>query len=281
VDITVPAGHDLGPVNVVATGQTSTRYGVDVFRVRSQNPIDLYTYDQWDSSTWTLHPGNNPTWDNPSIRLYDAANNLVASNNLTAGTTYTVRVDVHNDTDFNATHTKVTFKWANFGLGQPPEVWTAIGTPVELDVPAHSVTPAETHWTTPGTGHLCVMVEIYHIEDINTDNNAGQENCHVGPTASPAEIRFEVWNPTKEPQMLYLELRQLPGTGTQEVSRLWGSAVIHPDPQLLMPGERREARVVIDPDKADVPRGTTVEYALTGFINGRIVGGANFRITKR
>jgi hypothetical protein len=178
VDITVPSPHDLGPVNVTAKGKTSNRYGVDVFRVRSQNPIDLYIYDQWDSSTWGLHPGDNPTWDNPSIRLYDSSNNLVLSNNLVAGQTYTIKADVHNDTTFLAKGVKVTFKWANFGLGQPPEVWTMIGTdPVEIDMPASSVVPAEVKWTTPSTGHLCVMADIYHLEDINTNNNKGQENC--------------------------------------------------------------------------------------------------------
>jgi hypothetical protein len=284
VDINVPNPHDLGPVNIEAKGLTSNRSGVNVFQVRSQNPIDLWTYDQWDSSTWSLHAGDNPTWDNPAIRLYDVTNSLVSSNNLAAGVTYTIQVDVHNDTDYLAGHVKVIAKWANFGLGQPPDVWAVIGGPVEIDVPAHSVVPAEIKWTTPGTGHLCVLAEIQHIEDINTANNQGQENCHVGPTSSPAEIKFLMWNPTKQPQMVYLELRQLPTPSQQEnKTGFWGSTVIHPDPQLLQPGERREARVVIDPDAADthIPPGVEVEYTLTGFVDGKVIGGANFKIKKR
>jgi hypothetical protein len=282
VDIQVPSPHDLGPVNVIAQGNNSNRIGVDVFQIRSQNPIDLYSYDQWDSSTWFLHPGDNPTWDNPSIRLYDSANNLVSSNNLRAGFTYTVKADVHNDTDFEAKGVRVTFKWANFGIGQPPNIWTPISNqPTEINVPAHSVVPAEVKWTTPGTGHICIMAEIYHIEDINSNNNTGQENCHVGETSSPVEVRFMIWNPTKEPQMVYLEMRQLVDTSQQQRVRLWDSIVLHPEPQLLKPGERGEARVLIDPAKADVKPGDWAEFSLTGFIKGSIIGGVNFRITKK
>ncbi len=281
VDIQVPNPHDLGPVNVIAKGKQSSRYGVDVFQVRSQNPIDLYMYNQWDSTTWSLHSGDNPTWDNPSIQLYDTGNNSVSSDNLTAGQTYTIKVDVHNDTDYLAKGVKVTFKWANFGLGQPPQVWTLIEE-AEIDVPAHSVVQAQVKWTTPSTGHLCVMVNIYHIEDINTDNNYGQENCHVGPTSSPAKVPVVIWNPTKNPAMVYLDLRQLIDPKPQKRVRLWGSHVIHPDPQLLRPGEKREATIVIDPDAVkDVKSGEEVEYSLTGFIEGQMIGGDNFRIKKK
>lgn len=280
VDIQVPNPHDLGPVNVIAKGKNSNRYGVDVFQVRSQNPIDLYMYDQWDSTTWSLHPGDNPTWDNPSIQLYDANGNAVASNNLTAGQTYSIKVDVHNDTAYLAKGVKVTVKWANFGLGQPSQVWTLIGQK-EIDVPANSVIQADVKWTTPSTGHLCVLADIYHIEDINTNNNDGQENCHVGPTSSTAKVQFAVWNPTKKPGMVYLDLRQL-ANPKQERNRLWGSYIIHPDPQLLQPGEKRDATVVIDPDMIkEVKSGEEVEYSLTGFIDGKMIGGNNFRIRKK
>jgi hypothetical protein len=280
VDIQVPNPHDLGPVNVIAKGKNSGRYGVDVFQVRSQDPIDLYMYDQWDSTTWFLHPGDNPIWDNPSIQLYDTNGNAVASNNLAAGYTYTIKVDVHNDTAYLAKGVKVTVKWANFGLGQPSQVWTLIDQK-EIDVPANSVAQAEVKWTTPGTGHLCVLADIYHIEDINPNNNYGQENCHVGPTSSPAKVRFTIWNPSKKPAMVYLDLRQIINP-KQEQNHLWGSYIIHPDPQLLRPGEKREATVVIDPDVIkEVPSGEEVEYSLTGFIDGKMIGGDNFRIRKK
>jgi hypothetical protein len=269
VDITVPSPHDLGPVNVIVQGKTSNRYGVDVFRVRKQNPIDLYIYDQWDNTTWFLYSGSdNPTWDNPSIQLYDGAS-PVSSNNLTVGHTYRIRATVYNST-------------AYFGLGQPPDAWTVITpSPVDIDVPASGSANAEINWTPGLTGHLCIQVEIYHIEEINTDNNAGQENCHVGPTSSPAKVEFTIWNPTKKPQMIYLELRQLSDSLNQGREILWESQIIHPDPQLLKPGEKRDAAVVIDPAKSDVKSGTTVNYSLTGYANGKIIGGANFRITKK
>jgi hypothetical protein len=238
-------------------------------------------YDQWDSSTWTLHPGDNPTWDNPSIKLYDANNNAVASNNLIAGHTYTIMSNVHNDTDFLAKGVKVTFKWAIFGLGQPSQVWTAIGQS-EVDVPAHSVAQAQVKWTTPSTGHLCILAEIYHLEDINTNNNYGQENCHVGPTSSPAKVIFTIWNPTRIPAMVYLDLRQLNDPKQPDRVLLWESYLIHPDPQLIKPGDRREAIVVINPDLIkDVRPGDEAEFALTGFIDGKMIGGTNFIIKKK
>ena len=81
--------------------------------------------------------------------------------------------------------------------------------------------------------------------------------------------------------MIYLELRQLKDSLNQGKNILWESRIIHPDPQLLKPGESRKATVVIDPAKADVGRGTTVSYSLTGYANGKIIGGVNFRIKKK
>jgi len=128
------------------------------------------------------------------------------------------------------------------------------------------------------------MAEIYHLEDINTANNSGQENCHVGPTSSPAEIQFEVWNPTRKPVKIYFELRQLLlKENIKEGDVLWGARLAHPEPQLIPPGQRTKATVIIDPATAvtKIRPGKTAEFALTGFVNGKIIGGVNFRITKR
>ena len=282
-DINTPSLHDLGPVNVIAQGKSSNRYGVDVFWVRKQNPIDLYLYDQWDNTTWFLYSGTeNPTWDNPSIQLYDGAN-PVSSNNLTQGHTYRINVTVYNSTGYIAQKTKVTFKWTNFGMGQPPDVWTIITpSPIEIDLPANGSATAEINWTPTLTGHTCLQVEIYHIEEINTNNNLGQENCDVGPTSSPAKVEFTLWNPTKRPQMIYLDLRQISDSINQKIPLiLWESQIIHPDPQLLQPGEKRDAIVLIDPAKSDVKSGTIANFSLTGYADGEIIGGANFRITKK
>jgi hypothetical protein len=141
-------------------------------------------------------------WNSPDIQLYDAAGNPVASNNLTAGTTYDVKVRVRNDTAFQANQAKVVFRWANFGVGGP---FTDFHTDT-LDVPPGGV-DAEAPFTPGSTGHLCIVAEINHLEDVNPDNNKGQENLHVGPTSSPAKVCFLIWNLTKEPAAVYLEVR--------------------------------------------------------------------------
>ena len=180
-------------MNILAQGLSSDRFAVDVFQVRTMYPIDLYLYSQWDQSTWNLTPGTDPIWNNPDIQFYDTSNNPVDSNNLSAGTDYIVKAKIHNDTDYPANKVSVYFKWADFGVGQPDRVWEEANTsPVEIDIPAHDVKEAEIRWAPPGTGHLCMLVEIYQFEDINTNNNRGQENLHVGPTSSPAEIPFLV-----------------------------------------------------------------------------------------
>jgi hypothetical protein len=277
VDISVPSPHDLGPVNVAAVGLNSSRHAVDVFAVRTANPIDLYTYGQWAEDTWHLHTGNNPTWNNPEIQIYDAATNAaVESNNLSAGHNYIVKVKVHNDTNFDARSVIVTLKWANFGVGQPERVWERIDTD-EIDVPRNSIREAEIAWAPGSTGHICLLAEIYHLEDINEDNNHGQENCHVGPTSSPAKVAFLVWNPTDKPAAIYLELRQKVDEDDESAQPIWGSMIIHPEPQVIPPGEFGKASVIIDPDMVDIKRGT-VEFMLTGFINRRMIGGANFII---
>ncbi len=279
VNLQVPVTHVLGPVNVVAHGQTSNRYGVDVFQVRSANPIDLYMYDQWDNTTWHLHPGDNPVWNNPDIQLYDSTGSPVQSNNLTVGHTYTIKANIHNDMDFPANRVEVTFKWANFGVGQSERDWQEIDVDA-LDIPAHRTEEAEVSWAPTSTGHLCIMAQIYHVEDINENNNKGQENTHVGPTSSPAKVSFLVGNPTKKPGYVHLELRQIRSPGEQQ-NLLWESWIRQPDPQLLLPGETREAWVIIDPGKADIRPGDKAEFALTGSMGGKVIGGVNFIIMKK
>ena len=180
VAINVPNGHAHGLFNVHARGQTSNRCVVDVFRVRDANPVDLYTYSQWDNTTWHLHAGGNPTWNNPEIRLFDVNNNPVESNNLIVGNQYTIRATIYNNANFAANNATATFKWANYATGQPMFYEIDVD---NINVARNSNSDAEITWTPASTGHTCLKVEIYHIEDINTSNNRGQENCHVGPTA--------------------------------------------------------------------------------------------------
>jgi hypothetical protein len=277
VTFRVPSSYPLGPTNVVAHGLRSGRYAADVFQVRSSNPIDLYTYSQWDSSTWHLAPGGGKTWNSPDIQLYDDSGDSVESNDLAVGHRYTIRVKVHNDTDFNAENVAVTFKWANYNIGGPFE---EIDT-VYLDVPAHSVQEAEIDWAPPTTGHLCIQAVIYHIEDINAgpeSNNVGQENTHVGPTSSPAEVEFQVWNPTDQPAMVFLELRQVLHEDPENPDYLWETSIRQPSPQLIPPGEYRMAAAIVDPGPNGRP-GQRAEFELTGYINGEMIGGVNFTIT--
>ena len=276
VTILVPAGTAVGLANVSASGVTSGREAVDVFQVRSANALDLFLYSQWDSSTWNLHPGDNPVWDNPDIQLYEGVN-PVASNNLVVGHVYQVRATIRNGTPFLVNNATVTFKWADFGAGQPDDAWNQINT-ATVNVPANGNQVAEVTWTPPSTGHLCIKADIHHFEDITPGNNSGQENCHVGPTSSPVEIPFVIWNPTKSPAMVYLELRQLRQKGQ---TALWGTWIKQPASQLLKPGEKRVVSVTIDPDLGGRTVSRQAEFSLTAFIGGKMVGGVEFRIQKK
>jgi hypothetical protein len=277
VDLEVPSPCDLGPVNVVAHGKTSDSYAVDVFQVSTANPIDVYTYSQWDETTWHLHEENRKAWDNPEIELYNEDDNPVSSKELVALEKYTVHARVHNGTDFDAQNVKVTFRWADCGVGQSDKVWKDIGDPVDIDVEAHSTENAEVKWAPEKTGHICVKVFIYHAEDINGSNNSGQENCKVGETSSPAKLSFYVWNPTSEPAMVHLELRQVGERGSK--GALWQTMIVHPDPQLIPPLGKAEAFVVIEPPDS-VPVGQEAEFELTGYIDGEMIGGVTFVVTK-
>jgi hypothetical protein len=107
----------------------------------------------------------------------------------------------------------------------------------------------------------------------------GQENLYVGFTSSPGSACFNVWNCTKEPTPVYFEVCQL--INPREPERLWASWIKHPDPQILQPGERAEACVVVDPDVADVHSGAKAEFAVTAFIGTQIIGGVNVIMTKK
>jgi hypothetical protein len=277
VNITVPAGHAHEPVNIIAHGVTSGRWAAGVFRVRDVNPVDLWTYDQWDSSTWSVHPGDNPTWDSPDIRLYDTNGNEVASDNLVFGENYTVKTTIHNNANFAAPQANVVYQWRNYGTGGP---WEALDTD-QINVPASGDETAAVQFSPPSTGHLCIQARVEHMEDITPDNNEGQQNLHVGYSSSPAKFSFLVWNETEEAAPVHLEVRQLFRPGEQEKRRLWATSVTHPNPQILPPGGRGEAWVTIDPKVADARRGEKAEFAVTAFVGSRMVGGVNAIITKQ
>ena len=277
VEFTVPVGHAHELVNVTAVGATSHRRAVRVFQVRDKNPVDLWLYDQWNAATWTVHPGDNPTWNNPDIQLYDSGGTPVDSNNLQVGQTYTVRATVRNAAAFGAQNVIVVYQWENYGAGGP---WQAFATPfVSVDAPASGTITADNEFLPFVTGHVCVLVTLEHPEDIDTGNNSGQENLHVGYASSPAEACFLVWNRTRTAAPVHFEVRQI--FGPKQPKILWESWVKHPDPQILRPGDKAEACVIVDPKKADVPVGATAEFAVTCFIGSTMIGGVNLLITKK
>jgi len=274
VDYTIPTPCTHGLVNVTAHGQTSGRYAVDVFQVRDKNPVDLWTYCQWDSNTWGGAAG--PVWNSPDIQLYDSSNNPIDSNNLIAGQQYTVKAKIHNNTTFKAKQAKVTFRWENFGMGGP---WSNFHLDT-VDVPSTGAT-AQASFTPPATGHLCLQAEVYHVEDTTSSNNVGQENLHVGTTSSPTDVHFIVWNPTDKPAAAYLEVRQMIKPAQQGKERLWATWIVHPDPQILQPRGRGDASIIVDPDLSDVKSGTKAEFSVTAFIDGLMIGGVNVVLTKK
>ena len=55
----------------------------------------------------------------------------------------------------------------------------------------------------------------------------------------------------------------------------------HTEPQLIQPGEAVEAWVIIDPTKVDVGIGEQAEFALTAYVDGKVIGGVNFIIINK
>ncbi|ODS41762.1 MAG: hypothetical protein A7315_00165 [Candidatus Altiarchaeales archaeon WOR_SM1_79] len=275
-NFTVPAGT-VGPVNVVAVGQTSGRVAVTMFRRLPDQPLpDPYTYSQWDSSTWHLNPsGGDPRWNNPEIQIYDKLTGVaVASNDLRVGTTYTVKATIHNDATVPANDTKVNFQWAFWGTGQ--KIWNDFGTDT-VTVPAGGNATAEVTWTPSVTGHSCIVVTIDHPWDENLNNNKGQENTDVHPVSSPGEIVFNVTNPTDTTALPFLEVRQVGVENGPPI--LWPARIKRDYPQDQDPGETKTATLIVDaPDGAQV--GETHIFTITEYINGEIVGGIEIQVTR-
>lgn len=280
LDLVVPAG-DEGYANVLAVGQTSGRTAVAPFRRLPDTPLpDLYTYSQWDSSTWHLNSGGgDPIWNSPCIQLYDAAHDPVSSHDLTAGRLYTIEATFYNDEPTAAVDADVTFAWNLYGAGQGSGTWNLIvPSPVTITVPAASGTTsgtaiAEIPWTPGGAGHVCLKATIYHPWDPNPDNDVGQENTHVKPVSSPGVTDFLVTNPTTERALVYLEARQI------DAKPVWPAYLTRAYPQELDPGETKTATLTVDVPPW-VTTGETRTFEVTAYIDGEIIGGINVDIIK-
>jgi hypothetical protein len=77
--------------------------------------------------------------------------------------------------------------------------------------------------------------------------------------------------------MVHLELRQVSERDSKGV--LWQTTIVHPDPQLIPPLGKAEAAVIIEPPDS-VPVGQEAEFELTGYIDGEMIGGVTFVVTK-
>lgn len=269
----VPSVDPGALINVIAIGQSSGIVGVDLFKcLLEEKTCDPYTYSQWDSSTWHLNTeGGDPRWNNPDIQLYEKSTmNPVASNNLVAGTTYVIRATIHNNLAVAADNTDVTFEWAFWGAGQKD--WHFIDTDT-ISVPGSGTKIAEADWTPSVTGHNCIKVTIDQYWDEDVDNNVGQENTHVQPVSSPAEITFNLVNPWQMPALIYLEATYLDGES------MWPATVQREYPQVLDPGENYTVIIIIEvPDQLD--EGMTGHYAVNAYIDGWLIGGIEIEVIK-
>ncbi len=279
-ELQVPIGFPIGYANILVRGQISDRSAVAGFLVHEKEVVDLWTYNPYDSSTWSLVSGDNPVWDSPDIVLYDRNGTTVASSNLVVGERYSVNVVVRNNSTFAAHQAKAVFRWCNYGAGGPWELLPF--NPVkQVNVPASPGTALAVGEFEPHvTGHVCISVTLEHPNDSNFSNIDGQENLYVGEAHSPAKVCFTVWNPTDKATPVFLEVRQIIAPGNPNKERLWASWVQHPEPQILPPGGKGEACVIIDPDVAEVHENTKAKFAVTVFIGRKMIGGVNVNMTK-
>jgi hypothetical protein len=270
-----------GPTNVTAAGQTSGRVAVAVFMMMPAQPLpDPYSYSQWDSSTWHLNPsGGDPVWDNPCIQLKEqGTGNPVSSRDLRIGTPYIIEAKIHNyHTAVAANGINVNFKWALWGAGQ--KVWNIIDTDT-VDIPVATIVPniavARAVWTPITTGHCCIVVEIDHPWDANLNNNKAQENTDVAAITSPAEVTFDVYNPTDARALVNLEATQ---TDPCEPGELWGTRIEREYPQVLEPGERQTATLEVQaPENASTGESRTI--SVTATIDGETIGGVEIQVIK-
>ncbi|MHA2076726.1 MAG: C25 family cysteine peptidase [Candidatus Thorarchaeota archaeon] len=278
---TVPI-DGAGPLNIIATGQVTGRVAVTLFR-RMPDGVDLYTYDQRDSSTWNLNPaGNNPVWNSPTIQLYDKLTGAaVSSNDLIVGRAYTVKTTIYNRATVTATDAIVTFKWAIIGGGQvnrypmnPDTVTVTVPAAIAIVNYVEGQVEAEVDWTPEVTGHICVLVDITHPWDVNLDDNQGQENTDVHPVSSPGTVELIAGNPTDAPALVYIEVRQL-----GNLNDIWNVTVERDYPQELEPRTNQTVRFVVDaPESAELNETRT--FIVNMYIDGELMGGVQIEVVK-
>lgn len=133
------------------------------------------------------------TWDNPDVAIFLGGIEQYTYD-LTAGTTYTLAITVHNSSrDKAAIGTSVAVRWIEFGAGgqtrHPITTLTA-------DVPVWPGTAVvNAPWRTPDVpGHYCIEVELSHPDDGNPSNNRGWNNTQVHAAHSQVQRPIRIFN---------------------------------------------------------------------------------------
>jgi hypothetical protein len=163
------------------------------------------------SQSYLAQHGLPITWNNPDIVLSDSAGQVVDSDNLTPGAAYAVVATISNASFDAAIGVSVRCRFRGWGVsiedGVPVEFDNAGLEAVRIiDIPPWGTAPATFSWTTPTTpGHFCLRIECEHIDDLNTANNAGQENTTVRQMVSGKAMSLPMIlsNPERTPGSLW------------------------------------------------------------------------------
>lgn len=157
------------------------------------------------SQKYLMSLGLAVTWDNPDIALFKNGVQ-VSEGELQPNTVYEIRATVWNNSyDAPIVGLRVDFSFLTFGV---TTLSTPIGsTVVDLGVKGGTQHPAIARmpWTTPPTGHYCIVVEFQWVDDANPNNNVGQNNVDVVAATSPAAFTFQLRNQEKEKRAYRME----------------------------------------------------------------------------
>lgn len=258
-----------GAYNIVAIGQTSGRAAVRVFTI--ERFIDPYIHTNLAPLSSSGRMGK--FWDNPDIKVYLLLDNgrfrfKVDPSRLLIGCRYSIEATVHNNGVYAAEDTKVTFKWCPLFLGgYDSEI---IGTDFVDVPPGPGTAVASVNFVPETSGFVAFIVELEHPEDTNLLNNRGMLFKYVKAISSPGTMVLTVGNPTNASALVRLDVTQRGVDG--EASSLWGSEIQRSYPQVLGPGEYKDANLtVFAPDNASV--GDARVFSVTSSIDGVVTGG--------
>lgn len=257
------------------------------------------------SQKYLMSLGLAVTWDNPDIALF--RNGVqVSEGDLLPNTEYEIRATIWNNSyDAPIAGLHVAFSFLTFGV---TTVSTPIGsTVVDLGVKGGAQHPAIARvlWTTPPTGHYCIVVEFQWVDDANPNNNVGQNNVNVVAATSPATFTFQLRN-QEDKQRAYrmeadtytlperAECGAAPAGGGDLVKKWRGIQALHdrsrypvppgwsvafaPPAVTLLPDEEVDVTVTITPPAAFTGSQPFNVHAVLD--NGVYAGGVTVYVTK-